>query len=411
MVGMRRRRPLRLVPPAGHPVGARQILKAAFLASREGTGWFREELKLYTRADYCFLVSSGTAALYLILKSIARSDGRDEVIVPAYSCPSLVAAALKAGLKVRLCDIRPNGFGLDLDSLTSLLTRKTLCVVAVHLFGIPDDIQSIKDAVADEGVILVEDSAQAFGIEIDGVKLGTKGDIGFYSFGRGKTLTLLGGGAIVTNRADLAVTVEKHVRKLPPDRLFGNLTALGETMLYSLFVHPRLYWIPSSFRFLRLGETYFVEDFAVGRLRRFHAALARVFLRLTDVMARERMEKSRSVVEALSHLAEDSLLFIPGADRSIPYLRLPVVLGSRGTRDMVINGLLRKGIGATAMYRAPLQRIEGVSRSLLGDQDCAHAEELSSRLLTIPVNPFMTVDDVSDVAEVFRDALSQARRG
>jgi dTDP-4-amino-4,6-dideoxygalactose transaminase len=82
-----------------------------------------------------YLVSMGSAALTLSLKSLRDDSERKEVVIPAYTCPSVISSVIKAGLELILCDLTPYSFQIDLGHLRSKIRSRTLVVVAVHLLG------------------------------------------------------------------------------------------------------------------------------------------------------------------------------------------------------------------------------------------------------------------------------------
>ncbi|MBI4007858.1 MAG: aminotransferase class V-fold PLP-dependent enzyme, partial [Planctomycetes bacterium] len=227
-------------------------------------------MKAFLGAKYCYLVSSGTAALYIILRSLKLDTPRNEVIIPAYTCPSVAAAIVKAGLKIRLCDVNKNNFNYDIESLKNIISSDTLCIVTVHLFGIYTDVQALKDLCVQKNIYLIEDAAQGFGNYVenpDGNKmLGTLGDVGFYSFGRGKPLNLMHGGAIVTNSEKIANKIKWVYAQLLEPSFLTDIIVILKTFLYRLFFHRGLYWIPNSIPFLKLGETIFSLSFSITRM-------------------------------------------------------------------------------------------------------------------------------------------------
>jgi dTDP-4-amino-4,6-dideoxygalactose transaminase len=393
------------VPPAGHPIGLSHLFRAFLDSTSRDGAQFRDALREYLGVKHCFLVSSGTAALYLILKAVSEGSDRDEVIIPAYCCPSLVAAAAKVGLKVRLCDVCTSSLGLDLKYLQHLLNRRTLCVVAVHLFGIRDDIDSISELAAQQGVAVIEDSAQALWTPNDYGESVRKGDIGLHSFGRGKPLTLLGGGAIVTDRSDFGSRVEKCLTELSEATILGRAISVLQPALYSLFIHPSLYWFPNSIRSLRLGETYLVDDFGVRSISRYHASLGKLLISMNDPFNRDRLEKSRFLIERLTRGRADSVFSIPSLGTPVPYLRLPVVFASPELREAVLNRLISERIGATRMYGLPLSEIPGVAQHLSGEAEYPNARYIAPRLLTLPTNPLMTQRDLETIGEVFDEVV------
>ena len=188
----------RTLPPAAAPLNWENIfwgLKEV-LGNHCENGRFEKELKEYFSSRYCFLVSSGKAALTLILQALHdRHPDRDRVLIPAYTCYSVPSAITRAGLKIKLCDVEPGTFDFNFNQLRKLLEdEKVLCVVPTHLYGMPADIEKLHWALQGREIFIVEDAAQAMGAEWQGKKLGTLGDVGFFSLGRGKALSTVEGG-------------------------------------------------------------------------------------------------------------------------------------------------------------------------------------------------------------------------
>jgi perosamine synthetase len=221
----------RTAPPAAAPISLRDILSGIFGVHRgqQEIDRLRAELKSYFGVKHCFVVSSGRAALTLILKAIKKLNPvKDQVVIPAYTCFSVPSAIIRAGLKVQLCDMDPETLDFDYTQLSKLLlspdklnepaklnklnkpkqlyepNNSFLAIIPAHLFGIPSDINRLRSLLGDTKTMIIEDAAQAMGGKWKGKKLGTLGDVGFFSLGRGKALSTVEGGIILTNREDIA---------------------------------------------------------------------------------------------------------------------------------------------------------------------------------------------------------------
>ena len=228
-----------------------------------------------------FWLSTGSAALTLCNQALKRECRQGEVIMPAYTCPSLPAAVIRAGLKPMLCDMERDSFRMNLQSLSSRIGQDTLAIIAVHLLGIPERIVEIREIARRNNLVLIEDAAQAFGNSIHTVGwksrtsdsepekkqyLGTFGDIGILSFRRGKPLGLLGGGVILANNRKSEDSIRVQYDSLPEDHSPSSLSYLINLLLYSVFFRPYYYWIPQRLPWLQLGETIFTLDYEVKRL-------------------------------------------------------------------------------------------------------------------------------------------------
>ena len=133
----------RTLPPAAAPIGIADVLSgiAGILRGRKELERFRSELKQHFGVKHCFLVSSGKAAFALILLALRELfPGRDEVLIPAFTCYSVPSSIVRAGLKVRLCDLSPDRLDFDFVELPAMLYDKLLAVVPTHLFGSPSDL-------------------------------------------------------------------------------------------------------------------------------------------------------------------------------------------------------------------------------------------------------------------------------
>lgn len=163
---------------------------------------FQSELSRFLDVDYVSVCSNGTTAIELALLSLERSD-RKEVIVPAYGYLAAANAALRLGFSVVFADVDPRTWNLTPESVRGSISPKTLCVIAIHTYGSMCDIPGISAVCAPFGVVVVEDSAEAFGSKWAGRQAGTLGLIGTLSFQATKTITTGEGGAVCTDDKDL----------------------------------------------------------------------------------------------------------------------------------------------------------------------------------------------------------------
>ena len=139
----------RTLPPAAAPLSLIDLLHgcAAIARPRRALRWFENDLKEYFNVQHCFLVSSGKAALTLILQSLREMHpDRDEVVIPAFNCFSVPSAVIRAGLKVRLCDVNPSTLDFDDESLKRTLSNKNkiLCVLPTHFSAFPRTLKIFK---------------------------------------------------------------------------------------------------------------------------------------------------------------------------------------------------------------------------------------------------------------------------
>ena len=127
-------------------------------------------------------------------------NGRNEVVLPAYTCPSLVKVILEAALQPRLVDIDARSMVMRADDLAAAIGQRTLAVIVVHPFGMAHDIEPAQTLAQPNGAVLIEDVAQSMGARFDGRLAGTRGHYGLFSLGPGKPLSAGGGGIVCAVR-------------------------------------------------------------------------------------------------------------------------------------------------------------------------------------------------------------------
>src|SRR5262249_44483228 len=122
--------------------------------------------------------------LVLAMRIAAGTSG--VVGLPSYACVDLAAAALGAGVRVRLYEVDPATLSPDLDSVRRMISRGVSAIVIAHLFGYPSDVPAVRELADREGVPVIEDAAQGAGGSLHQTRLGALGELAVLSFGRGK---------------------------------------------------------------------------------------------------------------------------------------------------------------------------------------------------------------------------------
>lgn len=376
------------------------------LAEGQGaTGRLEKELRGRFGVKHVFLVSSGKAALATILGALSSlRPGRDEAIIPAYTCYSVPSAIVKAGLKVRPCDINSQTFDFNLALLEKTASAKTLCIIPDHLFGIPADLEAIRAVCKKTGAYLVEDAAQAMGAKYKNGYAGAFGDVGFFSFGRGKNITCGTGGAILTDSDEIADAIRKTYGSVPFPGLGKDALELAQMALMTVLIRPWLFWLPSALPFLRLGETIFHKDFPIKRLSGLQAGFLRGWEEVLEKANRVRKENSTRLIKGLGECLDMPLLRYP-----VPFLRFPVLAESKGMRDEILKAGREKGLGVSAMYPAPVNEIPELRDEMKGTS-FPDAKAVSERLLALPTHHLLRQKDIERICGLFREGGPMEKR-
>jgi dTDP-4-amino-4,6-dideoxygalactose transaminase len=363
-------------PPAAAPLTVTDLLRGllGLGLGRRYRKQLEQELREYFGVRYVFLVSSGKAGLALVLSALRRISDRREVVIPAYTCFSVPSAVVKAGLRVRPCEVNPKTGDFDLGELPRVVSDATLCVIPTHLFGIAADVESVREICRARGVFVVEDAAQAMGVRHRGQLLGTLGDAGLFSLGRGKNITCGSGGIVLCDSPRLGVALAAEYGRLEDPGLIRSVRNAALVAGMWALGRPFLYWLPAGLPFLGLGRTCFYRDFHLGRLGGFEAGLLGRWRKRLEDGNHGRLESARELQRAAGCETGD-----------VPYLRLPLVMPSRVARDALCELSRRRGLGMAMMYPTSIGEIPEL-RDHIGGRKFEVARMLADRILTMPTH-------------------------
>jgi dTDP-4-amino-4,6-dideoxygalactose transaminase len=387
-----------LVPPAGTPTTASDIIVmvSRWFLGRGHSGAFAREIQSLTGAGQCYLFDSGRASLAAGLRALAKLSSleKNEVVIPAYTCFTVAASVVQSGLRVRIVDIDPRTLDYDYEKLIAEDFSRVIAIVGCNLLGIPSDWKTLRTISERQGVFLVDDAAQALGSRTQVGAAGMSGHLGVFSFGRGKNLSTYSGGALVTSDKRIAGKIDELLQTVPGPSAMNDLAALANIVLYSLFLHPRVYWLPAKLPFLGLGKTVYDPSFDIITLGPMQMCAGSVLLRKIDHINSLRARNARKLASALHCTGRFE---IPGLHSAAPtiYLRLPLVCANRGTRDNAIARLRRVGISASTMYPSTIRQIPGIEEHLASDRaEYSGAQTVVDRMLVLPTHPLLDDADI-----------------
>ncbi|SCZ55922.1 aminotransferase class V-fold PLP-dependent enzyme [Thiohalomonas denitrificans] len=370
-----------VLPPAGEPISI-----------RSGFGISANPFDL--PYDSVHFYGSGTAALAAAMRaaiSLAEQPS-PEIIIPAYGCPSLISAARYAPVCPVLVDLHPETPWLDIREVESHVTDNTVAILAINLFGIPERLEALRGLARKHHLFLIEDGAQSFFHDLAD---GPRSDFLVLSFGRGKPVSLLGGGSVLARTKLLADYLPAPDSTASPSRF--RIAAIA----YNLLRNPHLYWIPKRLPGLSLGETSYsplrsLTAMDAARIRALTANIAAARCRTNDSILR--MHHAIAPFHA-NAVVLDLLAFC--CEQPFPRLsRYPLLLPDRNRRDTLLKRLDAAGLGATAMYQTPLPEIPGID---LGVQSFPAAGDFADRLITLPIHSGVTDRHISAIVSILGD--------
>ena len=379
----------RTLPPAGHPI----ILASEATELPRFSGY---------RAIY---LQSGTAALSLaLIAARLRSPhiAHPQVVLPGYACPDLVAAALFAGVRPVLVDIGADDPGYDLDALRSALSAETVALVAVNFLGISERLTAVRQIISEHfiaehrAIALIEDNAQWFPEPFPNATL--QGDMVCLSFGRGKPVSLLGGGVLLIADKYEMPNVSDVVQTAAAVGTSFSMKAFSmKALTYNALLSPWSYGLVSKLPFLQVGVTQLKTLSAIETMDARRS-------RLLESNIRAHLQRSRSCGDAIAAELSAQVFDLPtrACERVGRLLRYPILLPNREVRDQVLQRLQRAGLGATALYGSALIDIDGVAAHVTVSGTLTGAKQFAERLLTLPTHAGVEPRDVQMMGELLR---------
>jgi dTDP-4-amino-4,6-dideoxygalactose transaminase len=379
------------LPPAGEPIPQVYAPYSSELSA--------ELFDSFVAKFYGSGTEALSAAIVAALKLKSTPD--PEVLIPAYTCPAVVSALLYARAKPVLVDFEKDRPWMDLAQLQSKISARTVAIIAVHLFGIPERLMRIREIAHDANLVLIEDSAQLLP---DPDRTDEHGDLVVLSFGRGKPVTLLHGGAVLTTdlqtRAALATPTRSNRSPFPGSLWFG-----GNALVYNLFRSPYLYWVPASLPFMHLGETRFEPLYAISEMAKAAVCTLPAVLTAHRQGKRKAQDRVARMVASVSH---NQLVDLPRVccNNDIPKLiRYPLLVNNSRTRDSLLHELGAAGLGVSRMYPATLPHIPGLEQILASQGHFPTAEKFSRSLITLPTHSGVRHGDVQAMRCLFQKTL------
>ncbi len=365
-----------------------EVLTSDFVTCGPKVAELERALAEYTGAGYAVAVSNGTAALHCACIAAGIGPG-DEVITTPLTFAASANCALYCGAQPVFADVDPKTYNIDPASIESHITEKTKAVVAVDFTGQAAKIREIREICDKHGLIFIEDAAHSIGTKYEGKPAGSLADMTCFSFHPVKTITSGEGGAVTANDREL-------YKKLVLAHTHG-ITHEEEQMEEGPHEGPWYY------EQISLGYNYRMTD--------FQAALLLSQLKKLDRFAERRKEIVRRYNEAFQMLPEIIVQEeIPESDtcRHLYIIRLDLerlACTRRQFYDAMAAENVQCQIHYVPVYWFPYYRHLGYKKGL-----CPNAEEIYKGIVSIPLYPRMTGQDVEDVIRAVKKIVQHYRK-
>jgi dTDP-4-amino-4,6-dideoxygalactose transaminase len=355
-----------------------RVLRSGWWTSGPETEALEREFERRFQIRHAIAVSSGTAALQLAFLALLRSPG-DEVVLPALNFVAAANTILHVGAVPRFADVDSISAPLaSAETLERAITPKTRGICVMHYGGYPCGMDAIVDLARQRKLWVVEDAAHAPGAAWKGIACGRWGDIACFSFFGNKNLTCAEGGLVATESDDLA----KKLRLL---RSHGM-----DSLTWDRFRgHSFSYDVTTP------GFNFRMDDLRAALLRVQLRSLARF-----NHLRRERVQWYRRLLEPDPRWA---ITFDHYGGTSAFHL-FTVVLAEGISRRAVMRFLRSRGI-QTSIHYPPIHQFTYYRGLALSHSDLKLTNDLGRRILTLPLFPSMSDEQVELVCASFRDAI------
>jgi dTDP-4-amino-4,6-dideoxygalactose transaminase len=345
----------------------RTILSSKQLTSGTYVRMFEEAAAAYLQVKYCVAVSSCTAGLLLVLKSL---NLRGQVILPSFTFHATAHAVAWNGLRLVFADCDAHTFCIDAKAVRDRITSQTAAILAVHIFGNPAPVVELQEIADASNIPLIYDAAHAFGSRSRGKHIGGFGTAEVFSFSPTKLVVAGEGGLIATNEARLA-------EKLRAARNYGD------------------------------SGNYDPEILGVNaRLSEMHAALAVRGLLELDARIARRNEIRKRYQRNLEGLPGIQFQSVSDGDLST-YKDCSILVDQRKsgqTRDWLAERLRRDNIDVRTYFSPPVH-MQRLYRELWDGRPLPVTEYISSSVISLPIYSSLTDECVNKVCEAIRRAL------
>jgi dTDP-4-amino-4,6-dideoxygalactose transaminase len=336
-----------------------QTLHHGVFASSDSVRAFEEEFARYCNVKYCVCVNSGTSALHLAMIAGGVQPG-DEVITVPFTFIATAWAISYVSARPVFVDIEPRSYHLEIEQLAGAIGPKTRAILPVHLYGQMADLDPLRELCDRNGLLLVEDAAQAHGAEYRGKRAGSCGEMGCFSFYPTKNLGAYGeGGAVTTNDEKLAARI-RHLRD-----------------------HAQT----TKYRHEELGYNY--------RMDELQGAILRVKLRHLDHWNAARSQKATYYQQKLANQS----LVLPFELPERRHVWHQFVVRS-GRRDRLRDELSKAQIGTGLHYPIPLHLQPVYSYLGYKAGDFPVAEAVASECLSLPMFSELEEAEMDRVCDV-----------
>jgi dTDP-4-amino-4,6-dideoxygalactose transaminase len=325
--------------------------------------------------------------------------GKSEIIMPAYACPDLVSAALYAGAIPILVDLEENSPSMSCERVLKNITAHTVAIVGINFLGLPGNLPQLKKICADNGLFLIYDCAQWFPLEQGYI---WPGDFNTISFGRGKPVSLLHGGAVIMDNPEVEKALPAFSVK--KSNAIYNLAQALKVEVYNYMLHPLIYRFAKQLPGLNVGQTLYKPLQTIAPMSSYYANL------IKSNIDRFRAQKNvllylHKSITSIPHPQMINIVTEELDDDPEYLLRYPILIKDKASRDLFYERT--RDYGTSILYRRPLDQISGLENILDQAYVNPNACNFADHLVTLPCHEDIDNTVVDVIVDKLRSVLNK----
>jgi dTDP-4-amino-4,6-dideoxygalactose transaminase len=402
----------RIIPRTAIPIDY-NILKILFQrANLNDISSFEYNLEKYMGAKAVFALASGRSALALALRLFKLRPGK-KILFPAFVCPVVYDVVVSMGFKPVPVDVSLETYNIDIAHIKKIQVEDSCLIIPVHLFGKACNIDEIIEFAERHGLYVIEDVAQALGVEFKGKKLGSFGDMAIQSFGLGKNITGGGGGALIINHDDFIGDAKNIIDSLFNPKFQDRVTVTENVVGMKFITNPYRYltirkYVDSNLNRLDVEMIRHIKASLIKpdsdkyrpiKIHPLSAKIANYQLEKMEEFNRRRIQNARIISDILQ---KQSIVSVPSEEyfKNNVFCRYPLKILEDYSfgRDSIVQKLLNIGVDSEKPYF--------VLKELLSEfENVFNSKRLVDSLITIPNHPSLSDNEATLVGEVTLSVL------
>ena len=345
-----------------------RVLESGMLAQGPKVAELEKNFAEKFGVKYAIAVNSGTAAIHTALFSLGIKPG-DEVITTPFTFVATANPIIMLGAKPVFVDVDEKTFNINPDLIKTKINNKTKAIIPVHLYGLPADMNKINKIADDNNLKVLEDACQAHGAKYNNKFAGNLGDVGAFSFYATKNM-MCGEGGIITTNSEEIYEASKRFRQ-------HGMRQSGD------------------YAYIHLGYNYRITDLL--------ASIAVEQLKRLDDFTKKRQENANYLKENLKDVRGIILPYVPeGSEHVWHQFTIRVTSDYAMSREELVLKLKENNIYPGVYYPKPLHLHQHFQKLGYKKGDFPVAEQLSKEVLSLPIHPLLSKEDLDKIVKVIR---------